>query len=225
MTKWLIYLGMICGNFLLYAQANQLSGSDQRLEIRLFQDSSIPDTEKVEGSPYLDEDFQEAKINDRPNSYLVRYNVFNDNMQVKITDGNILILNNEARSYTITFNNKGRVYETVTFEKEGVGYAQLVWQGIGGSALYVKQIIKYTPSRENSTGYGQSFPARYTRGDDIFYIKKNEAAKLIEVPSNQGKFFKQFGPDLKEYVKKNSLDIRIKEDLISIMSYYFDRLN
>ncbi|AXT20069.1 hypothetical protein D7030_02815 [Flavobacteriaceae bacterium AU392] len=176
--------------------------------------------EEAIGTPYVDNEFSFAKINKSKEFYLVRYNAYQDVMEVKKNEKTKIITLDNNKDYVISLNDKE--YITRTFASGERGIVHIIWDDID-HALFQKENVKLTPATKAKTSYHTSIKAKYSEISNEYYMDFGNKS-LIKVPKNKKKFYALFSNSAKnvqQFVKKEKLKIDNKEDLIKIVKYYF----
>ena len=196
--------------YVVFAQMNQFDMQNTTtldIVISKGNDGSNP----YEGSPYLDDRFYMAKVNEYNDSYPVRYNASEDRMEVKVSENRVIALDHLKTDYVVSFLESGTVYKTIDFNGTK-GYFIEIWEG-DNIFLLKKVSVKYFPEKESTNGYSPAKPARFVRQKDVYYVKKEN--DFIEVPNNVNKLGKMLKRnDLKTLAKNDGLDISEESDLI-----------
>jgi len=142
----------------------------------------------VTGSRFIS-DFQFGKVIGYEQNYLMRYDAYNDQMEVKNTEDKIVIINKKTIN-EVTFND-GSKYKIFNYTIDGVnktGYLKVIFAG-SKSSILKKSVIKFVPEKKAESSYDSDVPAAYKKGGDIFFIadhngdirsftKKKELLKL-----------------------------------------------
>ncbi|WP_299127362.1 hypothetical protein [uncultured Winogradskyella sp.] len=175
------------------------------------------------GSPYINESFNPVRIkqfNDQ--IYTGRYNAYNDEMEIRLSDGKIVALDVNA-DYSLIFTQTNKTYVTTNFpNKNGTsrrGFLVLVDDSERHN-LYKKEFIKYYDKVLAASTYQQDKPASFKRESDTFYLELNGETKLVpQKKKDLIKVFPEHGSNIKSFIKKNKLNPKNEEDLIKIVDY------
>jgi len=219
----IIFLGLLfLQPTISVAQINAVEGYGQLLDIRLFSDQNSYESD-YKGTPYIYENFVEAKINDFKQTFDVRYNAEKDEFQVKTTDDKIIVLNQFQKNYSIKILDENKKYETVRYENGDVGYAVLLWQNNDNVSLYKRERIVYSPPKEAENSYEQSKKAEFERTKDLFYYSTSDKNIVIEVPTRKNKIDDLFVGS-KKYIKQNDIELDTKEGMIAVFEKFSNML-
>jgi len=175
----------------------------------------------IKGSQYLDEKFSLSKISSVSNSqFETRYNVFNDEMEVK-DKGNLLLLN-KFDSLTVVFTATNKTYECKKYNyknKEHLGFLNKLTSNENVN-LYLKEVITFVPKKVATSSYGSDVDAHYKVDSNIYYIQIGSS--IIEFPSKKNSFIKEFNPqkeDLENYFKTNDFKAKDEKSLINLVNF------
>lgn len=175
----------------------------------------------IKGSQYLDEKFSLSKISTVSNSqFETRYNVFNDEMEVK-DKGNLLILN-KFDSLTVVFTATNKTYECKKFkykDKEHLGFLNKLTNNENAN-LYLKEVITFVPKKISSNSYNPDVDAHYKQDSNIYYLQIGRS--IIEFPSKKNSFIKEFNQQkevLENYFKSNDFNLKNEKSLINLVNF------
>lgn len=150
------------------AQVNLNSGDG----ILSFRKSADFNDAAVSGSKYLTEQYQNTKVNKGTQSFLVRYNAFNDIMEYK--NGNdILELVKEKNTY-FEFQD-GSVYELFKYEfnNKTVERYHRILVSNKNATISKYQSIKLIPATKASNSYESDKQATYKENEEVYFITYN----------------------------------------------------
>lgn len=219
----ILFLSIITVLFMVPIQAQNtgISSGQRRINVDFV---SVRPIEKAEGSPFISENFLPAKINNSKESYAVRYNAAQDEMQIKGENSETLLLDKNKEYIVKLSDGSNKLYQTVSYADGTRGYAISIWTDANKNGLFIKEKIKFSPEKAPKSSYDQGSPAKYSRVKDAFYMRNGENSALSQLSSNKKKFYAAFKGKEKEvqgFVKKEKLKINKKEDLMKIMLFYF----
>ena len=181
-----------------------------------------------EGSPYLNEVFTAARINDRDETHFVRFDAVEGVVEIQMTQDRVIVLDNSI-PYTITLlNGNDQVYETHEYinpKGDKVSTFLRVVHRSENYTLFVRENKKYF-KEVKAQGYAAAEPAVFKKTQDQFYImdKRKTSGSVVPLPGNSKGFREFFENDagrIKSYIKTNKLSISQSEDLVAIFDYYF----
>ena len=182
---------------------------------------SGPSEEKIEGTPYLTEEFLTADVYSNKGKYPatpMRYNIFADYIEFKHKDITY-ILDAGPDIKKVDFGNFSLVVEKTEVKgKMKSGYFALL--DSGKVTLLSKKVVTYREAQPPKALETTGKPARYSRsGDDYLYKVGNgpvmdvgSVKKMIESFPDKQEELKQFASQ--EKISKN------EKDLVKLVKYY-----
>ena len=201
---------------------SQKTDSEQTLVHRTSITSFDLRSKELVGSIYLNENFLPAKLSDSQNIYLIRYDAYQDEMEVE-KNGNSYHLSKNL-NYTINFEGTNKSYQVYNYSKKNEtvpGFFVILYTGDKISLLR-KEKIKFFEEVKAKTGYDKYKPPTLKRVDDEIYIGyKNSSA--IALPSKKKDVLSLFASkatEIESFVNDNKLGFKSEEDLIKIFSFY-----
>ena len=179
-------------------------------------------SKELVGSSYIDENFLPAKLMDNAKVYSMRYNVYQDEMEVE-KDGEKRYLS-KFFDFPITFLGVDKVYQLFNYKERNNpkdGYFVVLYRGDKVSLL-LKEIIKLYDEVKPKTGYDKYQPPTLKRERDKFYIgyKNNTAIELPKKKKDILLLFSKKAKDVESFAKSNKLSFKDKDDLVRIFRYY-----
>jgi hypothetical protein len=182
------------------------------------------------GSPYLDEAFTAARINERDETHFVRFDAVEGVVEVQLAEDRVIALDNSI-PYTITLlNGTDQVYETHEYINPKGDKASTFLQVVHSSenyTLFVRENKKYF-KEVKAQGYAAAEPAGFKKAQDQYYIrdKRKVSGSVVPIPG-KSKDFREFFEDdagrIKSFIKANKLSISNSQDLVAIFDYYFEQ--
>jgi hypothetical protein len=217
LKKILFYLTSGC--FLVFNTSFSQNINDYIYTIQINNDNEY---KNLVGTSYINPEFLPAIIPESTKTYLMRFNAFQDEMEIAIDGSNMFII--KRLNFPVTFTNEKKVYQVFEFDKSGEntsGFFVVLYQE-KGIYLLLKETIKFTPEEPAKSGYDKYKPPTLTRVKDQYYIGyKNNTA--LELPVQKKDFFNLFGSKataVESYAKENKLGNKSTEDLVKIFKYY-----
>jgi len=179
---------------------------------------------KIEGSPYLDDAFVNGTIYTTTKTQVpdvpLRYNIYNDNLEFKTSDGTILEL---AHPETVERAKMGEIEMVHTdylnsTNNTNQGFFKVLAEG--KLNLLAKPDIFYQEAKEQAA-YKDAQPPKFIQKSDEYYVQKpgypaikiKKSKDLDEVVSANKK-------ELDTYIKKNKIKFKKAEDLTQLVNYY-----
>lgn len=174
------------------------------------------------GSSYIVEDFSPAKILKSGNVYDTRFNVYQDEMEIKKDGKDYSLPKNFDNS--VYFMASKKTYKVFKYEfnnTEKIGFFVELSKN-DKISLLLKERIVLKDEVKPSTGYDEYKPPTLKRIKDKLYVgyKNNTTAVL---PSKKKDFYAIFSSKSKEiekFVKSSGLNIKKPEDLVKIFAHY-----
>ncbi len=212
LSTFLVFLG-------IYAQAQVgdvgLEGS-QNLYIRLSS-ASAASYDDIQGSPYVNSTFIQAKIGTDDKDYSVRYDAYNEKMQVQLPNESIMNLNYNPE-YVVVMGDYA-TYVPVKYPDGKTGFARLLWQNEEGVQLLRREQIEYVAATQGN-GYQGGNPAKFSPLRTSLYFMKD--GNVMPLPNGKNAIFTEvFDEDFKSKAKKEKLNPKKEEDLIQLFELYY----
>lgn len=218
MKKSICTLSFILTFISAYSQLMDLPGEYIRQKVV---GNNLPDN--VKGSPYFNEAFVTGTIFTNDNKSfkaLLRYNAYNDEMQMK-QNGNIIALLKFEGS-RITLN--GETFEVYNYtDKSGANEtAYFVNLSKPGKAqLLVHKRKKYVEGTKSETTYGVDAPATF-RDEISYFLYKNDELNLLKLSKkNILKSLDDKNKELNNHISDNKLKFKKDhEPYIKLIDFY-----
>ncbi|WP_319479010.1 hypothetical protein [uncultured Draconibacterium sp.] len=179
---------------------------------------------KIEGSPYLDDAFVNGTIYTTAKTQVVevplRYNIYNDNLEFKTSDGSILEL---AHPETVERAKLGETemiftnYLTSTNNTKS-GFFKVLAEG--DLNLLAKPDIFYQKAKEEAA-YKEAQPPKFIPKPDEYYMQKQGApAVKVRKSKDLDEIIDAHKKEIYTYIKKNKIKFKSAEDLTQLVDYY-----
>lgn len=210
------------GNNINQLMMNSIVGDINRQYVRLENSTGIKD---FQGSPYLNESFKKTKLfygDDFVGSVFYRYNAYNEEIETKenLSDEGILSLNRDKK-LLFEINGKKTGFKTFIDEngKTLNGYLIEIYDGETFD-LYKRINVKFTEGQKAYNSFVKAIPNRFSHFEE-HYLKQSGKDRYEQIPTRKSKFFKLFNDqkkeNLKKLIKENNINIKSKEDLVSLL--------
>tara|TARA_R110000764_G_scaffold2541_2_gene10615 strand:- start:36 stop:725 length:690 start_codon:yes stop_codon:yes gene_type:complete len=176
----------------------------------------------IDGSPYMNEIFKKGKtiINGKHTSdALMRYDAYRDAIEIKNEND---VARTLLRRSNIVADIDGTIYMVREYRESGenkLGYFNPLNEGYARLLKKPKKIFVQAENPEN--GYDTFKPAKY-QDISMYYIQKGDEP-AIETKLSKRKilsFLDDSSEILKQYIKKNELNMRLESDIIQLINYY-----
>ena len=170
-----------------------------------------------------------AKINNIQKSYLVRFDILENTIEVKKDKDEIIGLSKKANHTIKLLDGSERIFETKNFSNKNGDTLNGIFEQLHSDKVFLlfrKSRIKYQKAKPMKSSYEQAVPAKFIPLDDTFYVsflKEGKSNGLIEVPQkkkSQKSFFGEYFPKIEKFVKHEKLVFNSDEDLVKILKYY-----
>lgn len=180
----------------------------------------------IEGSPYINESYQLAKISSiEENNLSVRYNGFNDQFEIKGDNDKVYLLNKSLTDLTIQFLNSNKIYKTYNYVDDKTGNLSkgyfVVLNQESEIILLKKESINYIEGKESVTSYERDKPSKFRRNSDkYFFLMKENDLKMF--PNNKkgiANLFPTYSKNILNYIKSNQIKTSEDEGLIQLVVY------
>lgn len=195
-----------------------------------FVDVNNPKYANAEGSRYLFDDFKLAKIQGYPGSYLIRFNVFDDVVELK-KEANALQSLPKQKHYQIEFLDGSGTYETRSYITRDSAIKHSFFERIHLSpkfVLFKKYRTIFEPAKPPKSGYEPETSAKFEKKESSFYLLDlhAKAEHLLELSKKKKSFAAIFGTRSKAitaFIKKERLKLNSEEDLVRILQYSYQQ--
>ncbi|GGB70135.1 hypothetical protein GCM10007424_07620 [Flavobacterium suaedae] len=179
-------------------------------------------SQPAQGTQYYIEKFTPAKIDDSKEVALVRYNAYNDEMELKIND-EIMVLEPKD-DMDIKLVNNAAEYKFVKYKKEEGDAAQgylVVISNNPNVTIYKQERIYLQPEQHPSVGYQKYKAPKYKELSPIYYIQLNNGP--IVYMSDRRKDVYKLIPgkekEIKRFIKDNRINVSDDEELKELGNY------
>ena len=176
----------------------------------------------IDGSPYMNEIFKKGKtiINGKHTSdALMRYDAYRDAIEIKNEND---VARTLLRRSNIVADIDDTIYMVREYRESGenkLGYFNPLNEGYARLLKKPKKIFVQAENPEN--GYDTFKPAKY-QDISMYYMQKGDEP-AIETKLSKRKilsFLDDSSEILKQYIKKNELNMRLESDIIQLINYY-----
>ena len=186
------------------------------------------DYSEAEGSPYLNEEFTKGKIifnNGKNYDVLTRLNVGTQKFEIKRDFNSPASLIDINESVTVQMNNKMYNLHSINLGNEQILAILENCVELENISLYYfpKKVIKMpveTGAAAPTTGFSKTPKPKWAEASEFLILKDNN---WYSVPNSFKKLLSKniFDPKLlKKYKKSNKLNIKKKESLIKMVTYF-----
>jgi hypothetical protein len=178
----------------------------------------------IEGSKYIYPLYQQATLSTHPNIlFNVRYNAYNDDMEVQGKENNSYAINKYSGTVIVALVNGDNYINskyTDKNEKINTGFFKVL-NTSGDFFLLKKETITIKEKEVAKTTYHKSKPAKYVKISDEYYIKINNLT--AKKAPKKSKDFANLFPENKEailsFIKSEKIKLKKEEDLIKVFKH------
>lgn len=179
---------------------------------------------KVDGSPYINEEFTTSEIVGIPYNFNMRYNAYADEVEVEKVKGDVYALKKDNEFKTILID-KGKyklqlVNYWISSKKEVYGYlVELI--STKGIVLYRRDKMNLIAGKEAITSFDIAVAPKLVRSKDRFYLKQKEN-NIIEFPENKKQLiqlFPSFQKEISAFINEKDINLKSEEDVIQLIQY------
>ncbi len=226
MKRLLFYIAIAAFPIFIFGQKPGHSTSS----LRLFENSrpfTLPDgegnnleipLETIEGSPYLTEEFYPGKVysnNQNTGTFLIRYNIYNDVMEVKLKDDVIqeVIVNPEVKIAIGT--SRFEVHDFMDrYNNLVMGYFEILEDG-ENIDLLLKHNSVFTPREPPISGNHKPKKPEFEYSSDyyLFFNNQNRPVKIKKLKEKRILELLNDKKNAKTIIEENNLDLRNEKDL------------
>ncbi|WP_320111820.1 hypothetical protein [Draconibacterium orientale] len=179
---------------------------------------------KIEGSPYLDDAFVNGTIYTTAKTQVpdvpLRYNIYNDNLEFKTSDGTILELAHPETVERAKLGGTEMIFTNylTTTNNTRKGFFKLLAEG--DLTLLAKPDIFYQEAKEEAA-YKEAQPPKFIPKPDEYYMQKPGAPAIkIRKSKDMDELIDQHQKEIDVYIKKNKIKFKNAEDLTQLVEYY-----
>ncbi|WP_299113654.1 hypothetical protein [uncultured Winogradskyella sp.] len=174
------------------------------------------------GSPYVNENFLPVKVKGYDNVlYTGRFNAYNGEMEINL--GTKIIALDKNLDYQVMFTQNNMIYRTFKFSTpSGIaksGFLNVVNE-TPSFALLKEEIIKYYDKVPAATSYQQDKPAKFSKEDSNFYLKKGNVIRPF--PTRKKDLLKAYPKNakkIKAFLKEKKISLKKEKDLIKVAAF------
>ncbi len=189
-----------------------------------------------EGSGFIYEDFVQASVNNSSKLKMVRFNLVDDKIEVRVNEEEVLqLLKNEKFEVRI-MNGSNRIFRTFSFckKKSKCKPRNSFFEELYLSddfSIYFKEKVTYYRAKTNLTGYDEREPAKFVPAKGKYYITNfiSRTGELFEIPDNEEKFLEMFDEKhveaMSSFITSNNFDIENSADLVIVFTNYFQMIS
>ncbi len=226
---WILFLIAISLN--IYSQERKIGKNINDMLLDQNEKSIIKDSgnriinlSDTKGSPYFKDFFLSGTVfaekTNESLGYQLRYNIYNDEIEVENSSDNTLSALKKDSNYSCKIMNDSFKYLEYT-DKDNEsqnGYFHELTEG--KTVLLLKYECKYQPKKTGKPPVYKVTPARFVT-QKTYYLLSNDQLTLIS--TKKKKLLEYFGSHkgaVNSYINKNNLKLNNDRDLIRVITYY-----
>jgi len=226
LSKIISYLGFVGLVFPVYAQTDNNDALTE--SIRLIQSDMVyiqNQTERyktIDGTPYLDDEFRKGSLSygrSQINNLDLRYNIYEGHFE--FMDEEVVKYIDPGRNLvdTVWLNGDTYLYVSLMAGKQiKMAYMKMV-RGDGTRVLLNHRMMLTEP--EESQGYKDAKPARFSRQQDLIFIQPSGSHALeFKGKKSMEELFPDHYHQLSEYVKSEKLRLKKLDDIVKLCIYF-----
>lgn len=179
--------------------------------------------DQIEGSPYLNKEFESGTVytvqRQQYNEIPLRYNIYNDNLEFKTPDNEIMALSAPEIVEKALVGNTILTYSTyLVANKTKKGFFVVLEEG--KASLYAKPAVAFQEATEPAA-YKDAEPARFVKKADEYYIRiGSEQAVIISNKKDLIEAFPDNRDKIESFISKNKIKTNKPEGLKEAVKYY-----
>jgi hypothetical protein len=184
---------------------------------------SILNEENIVGSPYLNREFENGSIytvqQQQYNDIQLRYNIYNDDLEFKTPDNQIMALAApEIVEKAVLGNNVLTYSHYFMANKTKTGFFLIVEEG--KATLFAKPVVAFQKSTEPAA-YKEAEPAKFVKKPDEYYIRIG-AEQAVPISSKKDLIasFPDNRDKIESFINKNKIKTNKVEGLKEVVMYY-----
>ena len=143
----------------------------------------------VKGSPYLTEFFVPATIYPDDDLFFVKYNIVDDEIEVKLSATKTIILDNTFKKYAIVFKESKEKIVTLNADGESDPSYFIEIKKTDNASLYKKKSKTFIQATKATDNYSKDKPARFSKLEEIFYVQLTPEGPAKKLPKKKKAFF------------------------------------
>ncbi len=196
------------------------------VEFGIFTEVQSDDISNIDGTPYLNNEFAPAKINNLKKTQFIRYNSLNHIFEVKTSQDKTIMLDLEYDYKIKLLDGSNKVYHSAWYYAAGSKIKSFfeVLKETPEYVLYRQEQKKYVKAQEESS-YQKKLPARIVNKEPRYFISnfKNKSSTIIELPKKRKAFlniFEKYKHKVDLYLNKNKLNYKKEAELMAFIDFY-----
>lgn len=207
-------------NFAQYYEMELDECIDYLKRDRIIFNSNQKAYENIDGTPYLNREFEEGKVYLETGEVLIgefRFDLYADHVQF-IHEGSRYVIAYPEKVARIELN--GHVFKYIDYKIDaGVDQGYFIVLAEGACSLYLQK-SKTLREAVSAKPYQQPHPPKFLDHRDYCYVKIGEdPAQRVRNKRRLIKMFGDIGPEVEKYIKEEKIRVRREYDLVKLINY------
>lgn len=201
MKKILLTLSIALSIYSANAQVSLQRNND----VLMFKKSVDFNDAATIGSKYINESFEQAKVNNGSQTFLIRYNAYSDMMEYK-NNKDVLELIKDKNTH-FNFNN-GDVYELFKYNIKGKEVERYQKVLVNGNGVKISKFssVKLEPAKSPSNSYETYQQAAYKQNQPLYFITIGDVTNEFDGKAKSvEKLFPNKTAEIKQFFKNNKI--------------------
>jgi hypothetical protein len=174
----------------------------------------------IVGSPYFNDDFVNGEVyvseTERFSDIPLRYNMYTDQIEFRLADGNVYNFDDPSIIYKVSFNDQDFIFSK--FDSNKKGFFFVLYEG--KSILCERRTKNYT-QKIPSKGIVDEKPAQYTSAPAKSYIiLEGRLPQFYGSAKGMVKIFHAQSTVVSNFIKKEKLNVRDSKDVVKVIQFY-----
>ena len=171
----------------------------------------------IEGSPYLTDEFVKGTVfveNEKPYAAMMRYNAYQDEIQVQGSDG---ISSLFKRDY-IWAEIGGETFRIQTYgDRAGTSKGYFVELNRGNIRLLKRIVREFKEGQPAVSSYSQNTPPRFDEKVTYYLVREESPAREVRLRKKDILGFLS-SKEVETYVKENNLRLNSEKEVIQVLT-------
>lgn len=171
----------------------------------------------IEGSPYLTDEFVKGTVfveNEKPYAAMMRYNAYQDEIQVQGSDG---ISSLFKRDY-IWAEIGGETFRIQTYgDRTGTSKGYFVELNRGNIRLLKRIVREFKEGQPAVSSYSQNTPPRFDEKVTYYLVREESPAREVRLRKKDILGFLS-SKEVETYVKENKLRLNSEKEVIQVLT-------
>ncbi len=179
------------------------------------------------GSPFTTENWIIGELIDNKgtaySNVMYKYDAYNDEIVLKTQDEQVFVLGKtQVADFKYTNNGKQFHYTKVRIsEVEAIRYMRIIHSG--KIKMYEKTSKEIQKEQSTYNGYGGGYSPQDEFAEKITYYLKKDDESILKIDLKTKNILKALDDkedEIKEFVKKNKINVKEEKDLVNLLTFY-----